>query len=232
MSWRGVGELICDASKSVTASNERPCATNHSGLGQRYVSKVLSITLPAILAPGNLPALCENFQVELVIVTESRLFDTVEASSVFQTAAKICATRLIPLDDLLTDVPSDYGMVLTYALFRGFADLGVRAIETYLVLLNADFVISDGSLRHLGKLMSEGHRVIHAPSFRVVLEDVWRNCRPRQISRHATCKCRHAIWRDWRWGTNIRQSKCERSTSGSVINIGWTSITGMSTKTR
>jgi hypothetical protein len=149
--------------------------------GERYMSKVLSITVPAILAPGNLPARCEKFQVELVIVTESRLFDMVEASTAFQRAAKIYVTRLIPLDDLLTDVPSDYGMVLTYALFRGFADLGARVTETYLIRLNAVFIISDGSLRHLGKLMSEGHRVIHAPSFRVVLEDVWPHVLLRQL---------------------------------------------------
>ena len=73
----------------------------------------------------------------------------------------------------MTDLPGDYGVVLTYALFRGFADLGPRMTETYLLFLNADFIISDGSLRHLGKLMLEGKRVIHAPSFRVVLEDVW-----------------------------------------------------------
>jgi hypothetical protein len=147
--------------------------------GERYLSKVLSITLPALLAPGNLPALSESFEIELVIVTESRLFDTVKASNAFQTAAKICATQLIPLDDLLTDVPDDYGMVLTYALFRGFADLGARVTDTYLLLFNADFIISDGSLRHLAKLMREGHRVIHAPSFRVVLEDVWPQLQAR-----------------------------------------------------
>lgn len=141
--------------------------------GERYVSKVLSITLPAVLAPGNLPALCEAFDVELVIVTESRLFDMVKGAACFQAAARVCTVELIQLDDLLTEVAGDYGMVLTYALFRGFADLGARLTETYLLLLNADFIISDGSLRHLGKLMSEGHCVIHAPSFRVVLEDVW-----------------------------------------------------------
>jgi hypothetical protein len=141
--------------------------------GEVYARKVVSITLPAVLAPGNLPALCETFAVELVIVTESRLFDSIRSSQSFQAAAKICTARLVALDDLLTDSPRDYGMVLTYALFRGFADLGARVTETYLLFLNADFIISDGSLRHLGGLMREGKRVIHAPSFRVVREDVW-----------------------------------------------------------
>lgn len=140
--------------------------------GERYVNRVLAVTLPAALAPGNLPALCDMFDVELVIVTESRLFDSIRNSQCFRVAARLCAARLAPLDDLITEVHGDYGMVLTYALFRGFADLGARMTETYLLFLNADFVISDGSLRYLGKLMRQGQRVIHAPSFRVALEDV------------------------------------------------------------
>ena len=70
-------------------------------------------------------------------------------------------------------------MVLTYALFRGFTDLGARMTDTYLLFLNADFVISDGSLRYLGKLMCQERRVIHAPSFRVALEDIWPYLRAR-----------------------------------------------------
>ncbi|HEY7298442.1 MAG TPA: hypothetical protein VH684_10940 [Xanthobacteraceae bacterium] len=140
--------------------------------GEAYVAKVLSITLPAALAPGNLPALSGMFDVEVVIVTESRLFDLVRGSRCFQAAEKVCSVRLVPIDDLLSGVFTDYGMVLTYALFRGFADLGARMTETYLLLLNADFVISDGSLRHVGQLMQQGKRVIHAPSFRVVAENV------------------------------------------------------------
>ena len=139
--------------------------------GDLYASKLVSITLPAILAAGNLPALTELFDVELVIVTESRLFDTIRESHSFQLITTFCSPRLIALDDLMIDDPSDYGAVLTYALFRGFTDLGARMTETYLIFLNADFIPCDGSLRHLGKLMSEGKRVIHAPSFRVNLEE-------------------------------------------------------------
>jgi len=140
--------------------------------GEAYVNEVLSVTLPAMLAPGNLPALCGMFEVEFIIVTEARLFDMVRSSLPFRAAERICKTRLVALDDLLTEVFTDYGMVLTYALFRGFADLGPRMTETYLLPFIADFVIADGSLRHLGTLMRQGKRIIHAPSFRVVAETV------------------------------------------------------------
>lgn len=147
--------------------------------GEAYISKILSLTLPAILAPGNLPTLCEMFDVEIVIVTESRLFEFIRASKAFRAAEKICKMQLAPLDDLLADQASDYGVVLTYALFRGFADLGQHMTETYLLFLNADFIVSDGSLRHLGRLMLQGKRRIHAPSFRVILEEVWPKLQAR-----------------------------------------------------
>ncbi|HEX5242817.1 MAG TPA: hypothetical protein VFW23_06090 [Tepidisphaeraceae bacterium] len=141
--------------------------------GRSYVSDVLSLTLPAVLASGNLPALCEMFDVEVVIVTESRLFEFVRSSNPFQKIAKICKIRLVPLDDLLVEFGGDYGTILTHALFRGIADLDARMTETFLLFLNADFIVSDGSLRHVGRLMLQGKRLIHAPSFRVTLEDVW-----------------------------------------------------------
>jgi hypothetical protein len=126
-----------------------------------------------VLAPGNLPALCTMFNVEVVIVTETKLFDIIRNSRSFQRLALLCPVRLTPLDDLMSNIPGDYGVVLTNALYRGFLDLGEKVTETYLLFLNADFIIADGSYRHLGNLMLAGHRVIHSPSFRVVLEKVW-----------------------------------------------------------
>jgi hypothetical protein len=190
--------------------------------GEVYASKLLSMTLPALLAPGNLPALSRMFDVELVLVTEEKLFDMLRAGPSFKRVSELCRTKLVSLDDVMTDLPGDYGVVLTHALFRGFTDLGPRMTDTYLLFLNADFIISDGSLRHVGELMLKGERVIHAPSFRVVLEDVWPrlqaavnpvtgalDMRPRDMvklalaNKHVTVKARtvnqrlcHQTWMD------------------------------------
>src|SRR5262247_3467108 len=147
--------------------------------GEAYASKLVSMTLPALLAPGNLPALAALFDVELVLVTETGLFDAIRRAKSFQRVSEFCRPQFVSLDDLMTDIPGDYGVVLTYALHRGFVDLGARMMETYLLFLNADFIISDGSLRHLAKLMLEGKPVIHAPSFRVVLEETWPELQAR-----------------------------------------------------
>jgi hypothetical protein len=140
--------------------------------GSVYAEKLTSMTLPALLAPGNLPALATMFDVDVVLVTESKLVDYIQQARSFQRLTTICEVKFASLDDLMPCEPGDYGVVLTAALFRGFVDLGAKVTETFLLFLNADFIIADGSYRRLAELMREGKRIIHAPSFRVVLEDV------------------------------------------------------------
>jgi hypothetical protein len=141
--------------------------------GSVYAEKLTSMTLPALLAPGNLPSLATMFDVEVVLVTESKLVDYIRQARSFQRLLTICGVKFASLDDLMPCEPGEYGVVLTAALFRGFVDLGAKVTETFLLFLNADFIIADGSYRRLAELMREGKRMIHAPSFRVVLEEVW-----------------------------------------------------------
>src|SRR5262249_13465556 len=153
--------------------------------GRVYAEKLTSMTLPALLAPGNLPSLCAMFEVKVVIVTETKLFDLIRSSRAFQRVATLCSTKLTPIDDLMTGLPGDYGVVLTKALYRGFLDLGAKVTDTFLLFLNADFIIADGSYRRLGELMLAGHRVIHAPSFRVILEEMWPKLEARTDRKNA-----------------------------------------------
>ena len=63
--------------------------------GKAYADKLTSMTLPALLAPGNLPALCAMFNVEVVIVTETKLFDVIRGSRSFERLALLCPVALI-----------------------------------------------------------------------------------------------------------------------------------------
>ena len=109
----------------------------------------------------------------------------IRAARSFERLAALCPVTLTPIDDLLSNLPGDYGVVLTRALYRGFLDLGDKVTETFLLFLNADFIVADGSYRKLGELMRAGHRVIHSPSFRVVLEEVWPKLEARVDAENA-----------------------------------------------
>src|SRR4029077_7367139 len=91
--------------------------------GERYVDTLLTLTLPALLAPGNLPYVASEVPCELVILTERRFFSKFYSHPTIARIRKVCPIRLIRLNDMIVS-KDKYGMTLTYALHRGFADLG------------------------------------------------------------------------------------------------------------
>lgn len=139
--------------------------------GERYLDDFLAMALPALLAPGNLPVLADHFTCELVIVTEEAFFGRIESNATFQNARKYCDARLVLCDDLIVS-RNMYGHSLTHALHRGFADLGDRMTETFLLFFNADFVLADDSYRSLVEHMRNGERLIFAPSYCAVSERI------------------------------------------------------------
>ena len=145
--------------------------------GDRYIDDLVEITIPALLAPGNLPAFAEQFDCEFVIVTETRLFDRLARSAVIAALLNFADLRLVPIDDLLSPW---YGITLTYALVRGFADLGAAMTETHLVFLNADFIVADGSYRKLAGIIKSGERLVVSPSYCMNLEDTIDTLRRRR----------------------------------------------------
>ncbi len=154
--------------------------------GERYIDDLLSMTIPALMAPGNLPAFVEHFDSELVIVTELRFFDRIIAAPAIARLLHHCDLRLLPIDDLLS---SWYGVTLTYALVRGFADLGPAMTDTHLVFLNADFIVADGSYRKLAEVILRGERLVVSPSYCGVLEETRRPAArplrsPHGLARH------------------------------------------------
>jgi Carbohydrate esterase, sialic acid-specific acetylesterase len=132
--------------------------------GEEYVEDLLEYALPAVLAPGNLPALCGQFDCSVSIVTETRFFPYIRSHPTIRALQTICSWRLFSLDDLLAE-PWQYGMTLTYAIMRGFEDLGDATTEVYLLFLNADFVLADGSYAQLIALIRSGERIHLAPSY-------------------------------------------------------------------
>ena len=139
--------------------------------GDSYIDDFLELCLPAILAPGNLPVLCEHFAVEFVVVTEERLFDRVRQHPAYAKTLSICGFRLIALDDLVATRGS-YGMSITYAFYRGFEDLGPAMTECTMVFAHADFILADGCYRGLLPHLLRGERLVFSPSYCTVAEDV------------------------------------------------------------
>jgi hypothetical protein len=139
--------------------------------GHSYIEDLLSLTIPALLAPGNLPYLASRLSCEVVLLTEERLFPRVINHPAIERLRTICPFKLIGLDDLIP-TPARYGMSLTFALHRGFADLGPAMTDHWLIFLNADFILAEGSLRNLLDHLVRGERLVASPSYCVVAKEV------------------------------------------------------------
>src|SRR5262249_5248371 len=146
--------------------SNRPTRIITYAWGEQYVQELLSLTLPALLARGNLPSVAALVPCELVILTEERFFATVNSHASILRAKEFCPLRLIVLDDLIT-VKDKYGMALTHALHRGFSDLGPAMTESWQIFLNADFILADGCLRNLLPHRAGGEHRGASPSFGV-----------------------------------------------------------------
>jgi Macrocin-O-methyltransferase (TylF) len=141
------------------------------GWGERYVDVLVTFTLPALLAPGNLPYVASEVLCELVILTQRRFFSQFDRHPVIAHIRKFCPVRLVRLDDLIVS-KDKYGMTLTYALHRAFSDLGPAMTEHWQIFLNADFILADGSLRTVIGHLSRGQRIIAAPSYCTIGQEV------------------------------------------------------------
>src|SRR5262245_56099730 len=69
---------------------------------KHYVDTLCEITLPAILAPGNLHYISSLTSCEVIILTEEEYFPQFEAASAVRKIREICPVRLISLDDLVS----------------------------------------------------------------------------------------------------------------------------------
>ena len=141
------------------------------GWGERYVDVLLTFTLPALLAPCNLPYVASKVPCELGILTQRRYFSRFNRHPTIARIREFCPVRLLRLDDLIVS-KDKYGMTLTYALHRAFSDLGPAMTERWQIFLNADFILADGSLRTVIDHLARGERIVASPSYCTIAEEV------------------------------------------------------------
>src|SRR5882757_2267479 len=112
--------------------------------GERYTRDFLELCLPSLMAPGNLPALSKLGRCTFVLLAPARDAEVIERNSLWNALSDGCSVRIERIDDLISQSSST---VLTLAYALAIRQTGERALDTCFVLLVADYVFSDGSLR-------------------------------------------------------------------------------------
>jgi hypothetical protein len=139
--------------------------------GDQHLDRLLRLTLPAILAPGNYPVLAQTYDCEFAFATQSSAIARLSESDAVRRLSALGRVRYVEIDDLLIG-PGSYGLTLAFAFFRVVESFGDAAMETYFLFLNSDFILADESYRNLIPLINSGVNVICAPSYCAVEEHV------------------------------------------------------------
>ncbi|MCR9219896.1 MAG: hypothetical protein NXI21_06685 [Alphaproteobacteria bacterium] len=134
--------------------------------GRRYVELFARVALPSYLAPGNIPALADRFDLDVLIMTTDESVPVFEAEPGFAALQALCPVEYCSIDDLVTN--GLYGVTLTLAYARGVRSAGADQTETLFLFMNSDFVLADGSLAFVAdRMMQPDARCLLAPSLRV-----------------------------------------------------------------
>lgn len=138
--------------------------------GKKYIESFFAISLPSLLAPGNLPALSEEFDITFVFLTKQCDVECYTTIPAMANLKRYCQIEYLPIDDLI--VHSNYSTTLTLAYDRAIKAQGGQMLETYFIFLTSDYIMADGSMRGLVKYINEGYSGICAGNYQVIEEDV------------------------------------------------------------
>lgn len=138
--------------------------------GAAYVERFARFGLASMMAPGNLPAVAERWDVEFVILTRRENFQDFQVLELMASVMAKARVRYEAIDDLLS--PGLFTVTLTLAYMRGVRLAGEAMTRTHFIFWNADFVLSDGAFSYLADEMDRGGVAILAGSLRAVSEAV------------------------------------------------------------
>jgi hypothetical protein len=114
--------------------------------GEPYIRIFLDITVPSLLAPGNVPALGRQVAHRLRIFTPEADWPRIAAAPVMQALARHLAVEHVAIPAPGRD---DKYRIITRSHQRSLAE--AEAAGAAVVFLSPDFVLADGCLRTLGR---------------------------------------------------------------------------------
>ena len=137
--------------------------------GYAHIKRLLEVSLPSWLAPGNLPAVAQLAPTEFVFLTsrEDELY--LRAHPAFRLLSEVCTTRVHFIDHLITG--NNYSTTITLAYTEAVRGAGEDLVETCFLFLVSDYIIADGSLRNVVKRILSGRSGVLAGNFQVVEEE-------------------------------------------------------------
>lgn len=137
--------------------------------GADYIERWLALSFASLRADGNIPELNRRFDFELALVTKAADAVSMRADPRFNRLMEGLRVVFISMDEFFpAQGGTDYGVPLTLAYGKAILDLGDAGIDSFVIIMTADMMLSDGSFRSLSDRIDAGYTIVTAPSIRVV----------------------------------------------------------------
>ncbi|MBM3777153.1 MAG: hypothetical protein FJW23_02795 [Acidimicrobiia bacterium] len=175
--------------------------------GEAYTSLLLQHCLPALLSPGNLPALAARFPCRLHVYTTARDEARIRSAALFSELDRLATVAFHRVE---WDAVDDKYAALTSCNVRALGEAGAAGAP--IVFLAPDTIWADGSLAAVARALEAGRRAVMQTGIRVVAGTALPVMRerfrpdergvvvvpPRDLVRIALDHM-HAYYRGWFW---------------------------------
>jgi len=138
--------------------------------GEKFINDFFQLSLPSLLAAGNIPALAKAYNTKFIFLTKPTDVVVFRAHPIFQKLKSICEVDFISIEDLI--VLGNYSTTLTFAYDRAIKQAGEEMLNTYFIFLTSDYIMANGSFQGLMRYIEKGYSGICAGNFQVVKEDI------------------------------------------------------------
>lgn len=136
--------------------------------GTPFIGQFLQISLPTLLAPGNLPAIAKALPSKFVFLTNTDGADILSDHPAIHYLREICEVEFSIIDDLITG--DNYSTTITLAYARAVRAAGAKMSDTCFFFLISDYIMADGSLSNVLARVQVGYSGVVAGNFQVTEE--------------------------------------------------------------
>jgi 2-polyprenyl-3-methyl-5-hydroxy-6-metoxy-1,4-benzoquinol methylase len=137
--------------------------------GYEFTQQFLNMSLPTLLAPGNLPALAETLPTEFIFLTGRRDEPMIRDSPGYRRLSAICPVSFTLIDDIITH--RNHSTTVTLAFAGAVRRTGEAMRDTCFFFLVSDYIVADGSLASVIKLMLAGASAVQSGNFQIIAEE-------------------------------------------------------------
>src|SRR6516165_4756341 len=137
--------------------------------GYEFTQQFLNVSLPTLLAPGNLPALAETLPTEFIFLTGRRDEPMIRDSAGYRRLSAICPVSFRLIDDIITH--GNHSTTVTLAFAGAVRRTGEAMLDTCFFFLVSDYIVADGSFASVIKLMLGGASAVQSGNFQIIAEE-------------------------------------------------------------